>query len=37
MPKNTESAALTKLITARDVEEAWAALSLDAKLVWWLP
>jgi hypothetical protein len=31
MPRNTESAALSKLITARDIERTWAALSLEAK------
>lgn len=31
MPRNTESAAISKLITARDVEETWAALSLETK------
>jgi site-specific DNA recombinase len=31
MPRNTDSAALSTLITARDVEETWSALSLDAK------
>jgi hypothetical protein len=31
MRGNTESAALSKLITACDVEEAWAALSMGAK------
>jgi hypothetical protein len=31
MPRNTESAALSKLITARDISRTWAALSLEAK------
>ena len=31
MPRNTDSAALSTLITARDVEETWSALGLDAK------